>query len=89
VFWVKGNKIFTPPIAEGCIDGVMRRYLFETLKNSKYPLSEKNCDIRDLENADEVFLTNAIQGVRWVKEFRNKIYHNSVTREIHSLLFAQ
>jgi branched-chain amino acid aminotransferase len=89
VFWIKEDRIFTPPISEGCIDGVMRRHLFETLKNSNYQPSGKSCEIHDLENADEVFLTNAIQGIRWVKEFRNKIYNNSVSSEIHSLLFDQ
>ena len=89
VFWVKEKKIFTVPLSEGCINGVMRRHLFETLKNSNYQVIEKNCEVHELENADEVFLTNAIRGIRWVKEFRNKIYSNFIAHEIHSMTIDQ
>ena len=29
VFWVKDNKIFTPPLNEGCVAGVMRKKILE------------------------------------------------------------
>jgi len=81
IFWVKGENILTPPLQEGCIAGVMRKFLIERLRAAGYKLHETNCEIQDLENADEVFLTNAVQGIRWVKEFRNKIYTNTITQK--------
>ena len=89
IFWVKGENILTPPLQEGCIAGVMRKFLIERLRAAGYKLHETNCEIQDLENADEVFLTNAVQGIRWVKQFRNKIYANSLTHEIYSRFFTQ
>lgn len=87
LFWVKGKIIFTPPLSEGCIAGVMRAHILEGLKALKYNVREKNCEIKDLENADEIFLTNAIRGIRWVRAFRNREYINSETKKIWSTLF--
>ena len=78
IFWIKEGTIYTPPLSEGCIAGVMRRYLMEQLKNVK----EKICEIKDLEEADEIFLTNAIKGIRWVGEFRDKKYPSSGSRDL-------
>ena len=89
IFWIRGENVLTPVLQEGCIAGVMRRYLIERLRRAGYKLKETNCEIQDLENADEVFLTNAVQGIRWVKQFRNKIYTNSLTREIYSKFLNQ
>jgi branched-chain amino acid aminotransferase len=83
IFWVKDKKIFTPPISEGCIAGVMRKYLIERLSAKSYNLYEKICEIHDLENADEIFLTNAIQGIRWVEQFRDSTYTNTITKNIY------
>ena len=85
VFWVKDQNIFTPPLSEGCIAGVMRKYLIGKLQATSHKLHEKPCEINDLENADEVFVTNAIQGIRWVKQFRNKKYANDLTAKIYQL----
>jgi len=85
LFWIKDEIIFTPPLSEGCIAGVKRRYLMERLQTTGLRLREENCEISDLENADELFLTNAIQGIRWVKQFRNKSYTNSITGKIFQL----
>lgn len=82
VFWVEDKTIFTPPLTEGCIAGVKRKYLLHPLNEPGYEWCEKICEISSLENADEVFLTNAIRGIMWVKQFRDKVYTNKVGREL-------
>jgi branched-chain amino acid aminotransferase len=83
VFIIKDRLIVTPALSEGCVNGVMRRYLLEKLKESGYGMQESNISIFDIENADEIFLTNAINGIRWVRQFRNKIYSNSQAAKIY------
>ena len=78
IFWIKDGAIYTPPLNEGCVAGVMRRYLIEQSESVK----EKACNIKDIEEADELFLTNAIKGIRWVSGFRNKKYSSSQTRAL-------
>jgi branched-chain amino acid aminotransferase len=87
VFWVKDGNIFTPPLKEGCIAGVMRRFLIESAQGSRYKVQEQSCEVNELEEADEVFLTNAIQGIRWVKQFRDKSFGNDITRASSRSLF--
>lgn len=83
IFWIKGGEIFTSPLTEGCVDGVMRRYLLEKMSDAGYNIRETPATVRDMEEADEIFLTNAINGIRWVKQFRSKTYTNRQTAEIH------
>ncbi|MBM3415460.1 MAG: hypothetical protein FJY20_03230 [Bacteroidetes bacterium] len=86
VFIVKGNMIITPPLSEGCISGVMRRHILTTFPASGISVYEKPLEIKDLEGADEVFLTNAVKGIKWVKEFRNKFYTCKSASEIFRML---
>ncbi len=83
LFIIKDDVIFTPSLSEGCISGVMRRYLIEKLRSMDFELQEEALTIKNLEEADEVFLTNAIKGIRWVKQFRDKIYPNINTMKIY------
>ena len=78
VFWVESGNIFTPPLSAGCVAGVMRKRILDLGQNIK----EKNLTENDLLNADEVFLTNAINGMCWVKQFRDKTYENRIAVEI-------
>lgn len=87
VFWVKGGTIFTPPLTEGCVAGVMRSNLLSRLPGLGYTLTEKEADANELFDADEIFLTNAISGLKWVGEFRDKTYTNAVSSKIfHSII---
>jgi branched-chain amino acid aminotransferase len=86
IFWVKGEMIFTPPLSEGCIAGVMRRYLLENISGSGFEVKEQKLETKDLEEADEVFLTNAIRGICWVKQFGNKTYGRQLTGKIYNEL---
>lgn len=81
IFLIKEQKIFTPPLSEGCIDGVMRRYIME-----QYEVNETVLTSNDILSADELFLTNAMYGIRWVKQFRDKVYTNLKTSEMHEAL---
>ena len=49
-----------------------------------YKVSETAVSIEDVKNADEVFLTNVISGIRWVKQFENVNFGNAKTIEIYS-----
>jgi branched-chain amino acid aminotransferase len=77
VFWVKDGKVFTPPLSEGGVAGVMRKYLLEQVSGD-HAVQEALLTPETLGEADEVFLTNAIQGIRWVRAFRDKQYANEV-----------
>jgi branched-chain amino acid aminotransferase len=83
VFRVHQNSIYTPPLSEGGVAGVMRQYLLTELPKAGYTVHEKICTLDDFETANEVFLTNALFGVRWVAKFRNKIYSNKFVKTLH------
>jgi branched-chain amino acid aminotransferase len=82
VFCVINDTICTPPLSEGCVAGVMRRFLLEHLPRAGFLLKETALSIENIKQADEVFLTNAISGVRWVKVFDEVTYHNRLTSAI-------
>lgn len=83
VFWVKDDKILTPPLSEGCVAGVMRRRILDLgFKISDFSINEEVLTKNILLNADEIFLTNAITGIRWVKQCGNKIYDNKIANKI-------
>ena len=87
VFWVKDNNIFTPPLNEGCVAGVMRKKIFELATlDPEHLVQEHILTEKILLKADEVFLTNAITGIRWVKECRSKVYTNTISSKIFTTL---
>ena len=87
IFIIKDNITYTPPLTEGCVAGVARRLIIEKF-SSKFKIIEKQLSIEELQNGDEVFLTNSIKGIRWVKQFRNTMYSNCQIKLIHDFLNA-
>lgn len=86
VFWIKNNIIHTPPLSEGCVAGIMRRRLLCLLPKHGYSVQEKPLSTAELKEADELFLTNAVSGIRWVKAFQKSEYTKAVIESIYSLL---
>ena len=84
IFLIKDNVIYTPSLGEGCIAGVMRKNLLLQFSVNKLPFVEGEITIENLENADEVFLSNSIHNIRWVKSVGNKKYDNKYTQKIFS-----
>ena len=73
VFYVKEGVIYTPKLSEGCVDGTMRN-LIMNLKQLTFQIQETKVELEQLFSADEVFLTNSIQGVRWVASFEDSVF---------------
>jgi para-aminobenzoate synthetase / 4-amino-4-deoxychorismate lyase len=60
VFIKKDGRWLTPPLASGCLPGVMRSIV---LKDVKYQAAEQNITRADVLNAEEVIFTNALRGI--------------------------
>ena len=73
------DNIITPPLEDGCINGVLRNVL---LSDEKYQILEKSITFSDLMNAKEVFISNVIIGLCWVYRLGNKVYNKNISSNI-------
>lgn len=93
LFLLKAEALYTPALSEGCVAGVMRRTVLETARTAGYRVYETGLTEEDVLNADEVFLTNAIQMIRWVQRYKTSRYGCAQTLKIFdavaSTVFAE
>ncbi len=87
IFWVKDKHIYTPPLSEGCIAGIMRRHFLDVLPLKGYLVTEQPLSIETLSQADSVFLTNAIRRMKWVRQAGNTSYNSSLIPAIYRDVF--
>jgi branched-subunit amino acid aminotransferase/4-amino-4-deoxychorismate lyase len=88
IFYIdKKNIIYTPPLSEGCISGVMRKFLIDKMSKIGLSVHEKPFTVAEIHAATGVFLTNAIRGVQWVKSCDTSIYSAGIIPEITKSLF--
>src|SRR5690606_4001186 len=80
VFLIKGSIINTPPILDGCLKGIMRKQIIEIIKNlPEFTLEEASISPFELQQADELFITNVIVGIQPITQYRKKTFKNSVS----------
>ncbi|WP_153796633.1 aminotransferase class IV [Foetidibacter luteolus] len=84
IFVVKDGAVLTPSLQEGCVSGVMRRYLLQCLRKENIPVQETQLSAEDVYNASEVFLTNAGYNLRWVKQVGRYGYQNQLAAFLHN-----
>lgn len=91
VFLVRKNLVITPSLSEGVVNGVMRRFLLKNLPGLIPDLEVREGVVTksDLDVFDEVFLTNVIQGIRWVQRYRGRNYEHNVAKKAHELLSSR
>ncbi|MFT3827275.1 MAG: aminotransferase class IV [Chitinophagaceae bacterium] len=76
VFLVKDKAVITPPLSEGCVAGVMRAHLLQKIAEAGYTITEAPVTKEMIDTADEMFLTNALYGIRWVQRCGEKQFGN-------------
>lgn len=73
LFMLVGNKLITPPIDDGCLNGIMRKQIIQIIsKIDTIELIEKSISPFDLQKADELFITNVIFGIQPITKYRKK-----------------
>lgn len=86
IYLVKNQQIFTPLITDGALPGVVRNILL-TEFNSIFQITEKSISPEELMLADEIFLTNALMGVKSVCKVNEHQFHSfEVTSHIEIAL---
>ena len=73
IFFIKKNKIITPSLSEACIAGTMRKTILEIALEKKYIIQETQIKLTHLQNFEEIWLTNAISGIKWVAQIGQNI----------------
>jgi branched-subunit amino acid aminotransferase/4-amino-4-deoxychorismate lyase len=71
VFWLRGDQLFTPSLATGCLPGTTREFVMENTA-----VTEVDVGTDELREADAIFLTSAGLGVVAVDEFRGRAIGN-------------
>jgi len=88
LFVVYQKQIYTPALSEGCVAGVMRSIVLQLAKTHNFPLIEAQINPEILNEAEEVFVTNASTGIRWVMGYGRKRYFNEVAKMLSAKLNA-
>ncbi|MGE0077238.1 MAG: aminotransferase class IV [Bacteroidales bacterium] len=83
IFIVRGNTIYTPSLAEGCIPGVMRENVCRIAPTLGFEINNQVAfSTKTLNDCDEIFLTNSINGIRWVLGIKQNRYFCNVSKQI-------
>lgn len=85
VFFVKDGRVFTPALESGCLPGVMRAEVMDRIE-----VEEGMWPVEVLQEADEVWLTNAIRRVRRVTKLddREMVGPSALFHELRSAFSA-
>ena len=87
IFMLKGNKLITPPISEGCLNGVMRRQILGLAKKiENIEVVEGVISPFDLQKADELFITNVIKGIQPITQYRKKEFSTNMAEKLGVIL---
>jgi branched-chain amino acid aminotransferase len=82
LFIIKNGNVCTPSLSQGCVAGVMRKWIVDYLKNNDCVISETVISKEMVLEADEVFLTNSVYNLRWVSSLQNKSYSNNLIQHL-------
>ncbi len=90
IFSLKDNILKTPPLKDGCLKGVMRKQIMDIVTSMpELDLLEESISPFELQKADELFITNVIQGIQPVTKYRKKTFNIKYSRLIVSKLNAK
>ncbi|RAR75846.1 aminotransferase class IV [Flavobacterium aciduliphilum] len=82
-----GNTLITPPLSEGCLNGIMRKQVLKLAEKQEHiEVQEAIISPFDLQKADELFITNVIVGVQSVTKYRKKDFQTTLAQHIIAAL---
>jgi branched-chain amino acid aminotransferase len=89
IFMLKGNTLVTPPVSEGCLNGVMRKQILSLARTiDNLAVVEGIISPFDLQKADELFITNVIKGIQPITKYRKKEFTIDFSKQLLQKLNA-
>lgn len=89
LFMLKDNVLTTPPLADGCLNGIMRKQILAIAqKMENIEVVEASISPFDLQKADELFLTNVISGIQPISKYRKKEFKADFSGQLVNRLNA-
>jgi branched-chain amino acid aminotransferase len=83
IFMLKGNTLITPPVSEGCLNGVMRKQILALArKMENLEVVEEVISPFDLQKSDELFVTNVIKGIQPITRYRKKEFAANLSKDL-------
>lgn len=90
IFMLLNGELITPPLSDGCLNGIMRKQIIEIAsKMEGLKIVEKSISPFDLQKADELFITNVIVGIQSVSKYRKKEFTSLVAEKLIARLNAK
>ncbi len=86
IFICKNNQLITPALTEGCVAGVLRAEIIRLAPILGLFVTTSRIRPADLSTADEVWLTNSVQGIRWVKNHKSTTFGSTLAKKMTVLL---
>ena len=92
IFLVNDGKIITPPLSAGILPGITRDSVIKIAEAEKLSITEKNCSLKELFAADEVFMTGTASEIKPVTEIDDKAIGDGnpgrVTLKLHKIFMG-
>lgn len=88
VFLVKNDVLKTPPLSEGCLNGIMRKQVLRWAATIGFKVEEAPLSPFEIQDADEMFITNVAVGIQPVTKYRKKEYGNAVSQKFFEQLVS-
>jgi len=83
IFLVYGRRVKTPPLADGCLKGVMRKQIIDIITEmDDLELEEASISPFELKKATELFISNVIWGIKPINKYRKKVFTTDVSKQL-------
>lgn len=83
LFMLLNGQLITPPISEGCLNGIMRKQILKLAKElDGIEMLEQPISPFDLQKADELFITNVIVGIQSITKYRKKEFEKTLAKKL-------
>ncbi len=82
-----GDHLVTPPADSGCRNGVLRKQILRLGRTAKsYTWEERAVSPFELQQADELFTSSVLHGIRPVTDYKKARFGTEAARHVASLL---
>ncbi|WP_415880006.1 aminodeoxychorismate lyase [Methylomonas sp. TEB] len=89
LFIVKSGSLYTPPLGQCGVAGIVRQLIMAFAQCSKLPLFEQAIDQTAVLQADELFVSNSVIGIWPIKRLEAQVFSvGAITRHLQDLLNA-